>query len=234
LINVIIGFPVLLILFIDYCDCKISRCSEENEMNLRIIFITDLRQPTSFIEKMTARLIMGVYNRISRRTRYVYDVSDIDGIIEAFRESQFQHKKMLILTDTMNRDYYVAKNIQEAMSSFQTKQKIHCVITNNVREVGSVIALSSNILSMDDYARLDNALLNSREFEFLLKRSRQYDSITILKQPHFLRLFSYYISTKVVNTDSLKQYIGNQIYPMHPHYYQLLDILKDQRYCLRK
>ena len=127
------------------------------------------------------------------------------------------------------------KKLQNAMSSFQNegRQQIYCCVTGTVKSAGTIVALSSNSLYMDNYSRLSKI---NKNWNILLKKSQQYIRASIIKKRSLLNLFSYNPNTYVIKElgiPELSKY-NMDIRYMTTYYYCLFDMLKDLKFCFRK
>ncbi len=181
---------MLIMIFNDWYTHKIETLV--NHWEECVIYITDLHESKHLIKKLFVGIHRSCFNRFNQRPMYVYDASDTDGIITIFKTAQKMNKNVMIYIDTTCDSYVIALTLQNAIQDFQNanenKNKMYCCVVNNVNNVGAIIAMSTNEVYMDNYARINS--ISSKNCINLLKKSYQYKLTPVLKRLQLINLLS--------------------------------------------
>lgn len=226
----IISFIILTFMFC-IIDDNHYHLHKQIGSNESIIYITDLSHPMNIIDGLMVKYLSLGFNKCSQRPIYVYDITDINGIINVFRATQKARKNLIIFIDSLNDDPVITATIQNAMLTFQYEkiQKISCCVVGIVKSASTIIALTSDILYMDNYARLSDCY--KKNGNILLKKTLSYLKAPILKKGFLLNLFCEKQSKEIGRIELNKQV---PVYQMMAHHHLLIDILKELKYYFRK
>lgn len=222
----IVGFIALLSLVIitDFYIYKLNNKIQYDGTG--IIYITDLPKNTNFIDK----IYKSSFNRLSQRPIHVFDVYDIPGIINMFKTTEKTKNNLMIYIDSLCDDYTIAQALQNAVRSFQ--KNIYCCVMGKNKSVGIIVALSSDILYFDNYARFDTEQFSLSQIaaKNILKKTLQYQQMSIFKKKSLLNLFCNYV-TKDIGINELNKH-DMHIYQVADYHHDVFDILKDLKICM--
>lgn len=173
-LNLIIMLVIMYILlhnFIAVCKMtyiimnEISIKKKLYKSNQYIIYITDIhKMNVSIYESFMFPFnmythLLKFYLCVIAHTDFIFDIEDSNSIIIAIKCASDNQMNILLLLETYGGDIAESKNILSAIRTYQVlnekkKLNITCVIQRYSYSAGTMLALSSDNLIMDQYASL--------------------------------------------------------------------------------